>query len=675
MVDETQAPAGGDPAVLPEVSYSKLFAKVTEREKDLKDKWIDKAERAWKIYSGDSSDDTPFNILYSNTEIIVPAVFSQKPIPDVRRRFDRQKADQPAAAMQKMLEFCLDTNLPSFPNFMTVVEDAVLDAALPGQGMIRVRLVNELATLDYVSYKKFTWGFCERWEDLSWIAFRYDMLPEDVIRTFPALSEDDKKTIRTKGSGEDFDKDSSTGEKKPATIAVYEHWDKATKCMTVISDCLSSHLLEKREDPLGLENFFPIPRKPLNFVHCTTDTLPRPLYRLYLQQAEELNEITRRIHRVSRAIKIRGMYAGQLPELAKIFEGQENTLIPSESPSQVLNMDKGLEAYIWLIPVERFITVLQTLFTIRDQIKGTIYEILGIGDILRGVSKASETLGAQELKDKWGSLRINKTRERTSEFIREGLRLLAEVSAKHTPPELWAKITGMEFKLPVEAESLAQSGQPPPPGETWQTVLQVLQDDLSRAYTVDVELNSTVDAEATSEKGEMSQFMEAIGSAMQAMTPLATMGPEGFETMKVILAAIVGKFRLAPDIVQRIEALPVPKGMQGPPPEIQQMKEDLDKQKEEQDAREQGFAKDEQMINEQMLQIKTLSDSLKNQQEAVKSDRQEFLRDQSAGLKEIETAMREVQLARKENEMLTRDGILKVREAKLATRPPAGQKP
>ena len=49
------------------------------------------------------------------------------------------------------------------------------------------------------------------------------------------------------------------------------------------------------------------------------------------------------------------------------------------------------------------------LYQQREQIKAVIYELTGLSDIARGASKASETLGAQQLKSQWGSIRLKVT--------------------------------------------------------------------------------------------------------------------------------------------------------------------------------------------------------------------------------------------------------------------------
>ena len=43
------------------------------------------------IYAGDKKDETPFNILFSNTETLLPALFSQTPRPIVEQKHKNKK--------------------------------------------------------------------------------------------------------------------------------------------------------------------------------------------------------------------------------------------------------------------------------------------------------------------------------------------------------------------------------------------------------------------------------------------------------------------------------------------------------------------------------------------------------------------------------------------------------
>lgn len=634
-----EQPVSQDPSALPEVKldYAKVLSDVQDREKDIHDKWVKEAEDIFAIYLGGMGKQelkAPFNILYSNTEIIVPAVFSKKPTANVMRRWDEQRADVPAKAMQRMLSFGMDSNIPSYPDFMTAIEDAVLDAALPGQGQARLRIVNSLPVIDYVQWKKYIWGFCERWEDKPWEAFRADMKPRDALKMLgipegtPGDESDAQKFLSTAGTNENVsDQDSQTKEKKPETVAVYELWNKQTRMVDFLCDAWPGKCMKSVEDPLKLENFFCTPPKPLFFVHSTTDTLPKPLYNLYKEQAEQLNTLTRRIKRVTQAIQVRGLYASQVTDIPKIFEGEENSLIPTEVSGGIMRMEKGLDSYIWMVPIDKYVVVLKELIAVREQVKSTIYEILGIGDILRGVSKASETLGAQQIKDKWGSLRVNKARERTTEFIRSLLRLMGEGAAKHTPADLWAKVTGMPLATPMQADVM-QNGpnpQPVPQQDTWDSVLTVLRDDLTRAYTIDIEPNSSVDSQVTTEQEDAQGLMTALGQALNGLSSLAQQGPEGFEAAKAVLIGVAGKFQLGQEIEPQLRAIKPPQA--APNPEMQKKEQDLAKKEQDLGTREQQLSEQEANLKTINDQMEKLLDEIANQQKGVSRDRQDLIRE------------------------------------------------
>jgi hypothetical protein len=65
--------------------------------------------------------------------------------------------------------------------------------------------------------------------------------------------------------------------------------------------------LRSDEDPLRLEQFFPCP-KPLWMLSTTDKLVPIPEYMMYRDLAEELDDITERIHVLVSALRRRGVY-------------------------------------------------------------------------------------------------------------------------------------------------------------------------------------------------------------------------------------------------------------------------------------------------------------------------------------------------------------------------------
>src|SRR6185503_7736115 len=88
-----------------------------------------------------------------------------------------------------------------------------------------------------------------------------------------------------------------------------------------------------------------------------------------------------------------------------VDEGTENRLIPVEDwPAWA---DKGgLKEFIQWMPIQQVAETLIQLYDARDKVKATLYEITGIGDIMRGNTQPTETATAQLLKTNFVTRRV-----------------------------------------------------------------------------------------------------------------------------------------------------------------------------------------------------------------------------------------------------------------------------
>jgi len=107
-----------------------------KREKDYREA----GQRIQSLYDGCKAAETPFNILYSNTETLLPALYSAIPRPVVQRRFKDEDPLGKAAAQagQRGLEFMVDTNVEGYEVFTDGMESATLDGLLPGRAFTAV---------------------------------------------------------------------------------------------------------------------------------------------------------------------------------------------------------------------------------------------------------------------------------------------------------------------------------------------------------------------------------------------------------------------------------------------------------------------------------------------------------------------------------------------------------
>lgn len=257
-------------------------------------------------------------------------------------------------------------------------------------------------------------------------------------------------------------------------------------------------------------------------------------------------------------------------------------------------MDGGFEKHIWLLPLGELAGVLQQLYVSREQCKQVIYEITGISDILRGQSKASETLGAQKVKEAWGTMRLKNMQSDVQEYVRDVLRIMLDVAVKNLPQKMWIDVTGLPYptkekkekglklinKLkPMIQQAVIESQQNPQENKqlkklqeeaseltemlaqpSWEDILAVLKDDYIRSFKVDIETNSTLDVEATEDKKNIAEAMNAMAQFMNGLMPMVENGVLPFSAAKSMLLDITKRFRFGPEVEDEINAMTEPQG-------------------------------------------------------------------------------------------------------------------
>ena len=85
---------------------------------------------------------------------------------------------------------------------------------------------------------------------------------------------------------------------------VYEIWDKENEKATWITKSMRE-VLDEKDDPLGLEGFFPCPR-PLFANATTTKLLPTPDFELAKDLYNEIDGITYRLKKLEESAKVVG---------------------------------------------------------------------------------------------------------------------------------------------------------------------------------------------------------------------------------------------------------------------------------------------------------------------------------------------------------------------------------
>jgi hypothetical protein len=533
-------------------TYEDWYNCIAQYERTFKE-WEGRADKIVKRYRDESrSRNNPtakFNILWSNVQTITPAVFARLPRPDVSRRFRDNDPIGRVASM--MLERALEYEIEHYGDYASAMKQAVQDRLLGGRGTAWVRyephivgqaagmgdgapddgfqvtedtdeaeteggiyreneerIEYECAPVDYVYWRDFGLTVARTWEEVTAVwrkvymerAALVERFGEELGGKIPL----DTKPETSKAFNEKM------GEMAREAL-IYEIWDKTTGQVIWLSKSMGK-VLDTRDDPLQLENFWPCP-KPM-FSTLTTDSLiPVPDFVLYQDQARQLDTLADRIDGFIHALKVRGVYDAAEPSLARLFtEGENNALLPVKNYG-AFSEKGGLQGAINLVDIRPIAEGLQMAYQAMDQVKGQIYEIMGIADIQRGQTDPNETLGAQIIKSNNASGRLKTMQHDVVNFATALLQIKAQIICQHFTDDTIVKISGAMQLSPQDQALIPQA-------------LALLKNEPAKNFRIEVTSDSMIYQDEQQEKQDRVEFLSAVSSFMQTALPVAQGAPE-----------------------------------------------------------------------------------------------------------------------------------------------------
>ena len=528
-------------------SYESWYKTIAGYERTYK-RWEARVDRIVKKYKDDSRYDrnpnARFNILWSNVQTIQPAIFARLPRPDVSRRFRDNDPIGRVASM--MLERALEFEIEHYGDYKSAMNNSVLDRLLGGRGVAWVRyephfaadeagepedgfsvtedsdeaetpegienenperIEYECAPVDYVHWKDFGHTTARTWEEVTAVWRRVYMSRPALVERF-GEELGGKVPLDTKP---DDQKQSYKSDDGLYEAVIYEIWDKETGKVLWISKSLGK-ILDERDDPLQLENFWPCP-KPL-YSTLTTDSLePIPDFVIYQDQARELDVLCDRIDGLINALKVRGVYDASNSELARLFsEGENNSLIPVHN-WMAFAEKQGMKGAIDLVDIAPFASALQQCYQAMEQVKGQIYELMGIADIQRGQSDPNETLGAQIIKSNNAAGRLKTMQHSVVDFATSLLSIKAQIICNHFTDETLVQISGAMQLSPQDQQLIPQA-------------IALLRDEAAKNFRIEVTSDSMIYQDEQQEKADRVAFLAAVGQYMQMAMPAAQAEPQ-----------------------------------------------------------------------------------------------------------------------------------------------------
>jgi hypothetical protein len=534
-------------------------------------KWQARVKKLVKRYRDDTrgsggNETAKFNILWSNVQTLIPAVYAKLPKADVQRRFgDNDPVGRVAA---RLVERAIDFEIEHYPDFRSTMKYDVEDRFLGGRGTAWVRyephvapigveddgvsitsaieqgegapppleeIEYERAPVDYVHWKDFGHSQGRTWEEVGQVWRWVYMTREALVERF---GEEMARQIPTDQGPETLN--AYRDSKRQYNLAkICELWDKETLKVYWLSKGMS-HFIDVRDDPLNFEGFFPCP-KPLYATTTSDNLVPVPDFVLYQDQAMELDILSDRIDGLVKALRVRGVYDASQPALQRLMtEGDNNALIPVDKWA-AFSEKGGLKGSVDLLPLDTIAQALIQCYQARADIKGQIYEITGISDIIRGQSAASETATAQQIKGQYAGLRLRSMQEDVALFATEVIRLKAQVMCMRYQPQTILAYSAAEQMSDADKALIPQA-------------LQLIRDKPLRNFRIDIAADSLVQIDEVQEKQDRLQFLQAFGGFLQQALPVGQASPELVPVMMDLLKYGVQAFKAARPLEGTIDA-------------------------------------------------------------------------------------------------------------------------
>lgn len=472
-----------------------------------------------------------------------------------------------------------EAQIDRFEETTTVIDKTT--GAEVEQETVREVLRGENACVDYVHWQDFGHNVARTWKDV-WLVWRITYKTQDEVAEVFGGEKAARVAYNAKPP---TDSGRPAGTDSECFAKILELWDKRRGLTSWLVDGEKS-FLDSGPPPVNLSSFFPCP-EPCYATKTSKGLIPRPDYLYYRDQAKEINDLTVKIHNLMQWLIVKAFIPSGPSSVADPLEDAIRDKDNSELFVQVDSMKEwsergGASKLIDWLPLGMIIEAIQAAINARNQLLQDVFQLTGVADILRGQTDPDETYGAVELRAQTGTRRLRNTKDEIARFCRDISRLTAEVIAENFTPRGLAEITGFKYlpPAPVLPPMLGHNGGPvmslaglpgtlPPvmggaapamvapqrpgmaagplpvdPELTFDDrVVEFLRNDRMRSFRIEVETDSTVQADENSERSSRIAFTEAAGSYLERAARVVAQAPALAETAGAIMMFALRSFR------------------------------------------------------------------------------------------------------------------------------------
>lgn len=532
-------------------------------------KWQENARKIVKRYldkrDGMDEHESHVNIFWSTIETLKATLYARPPKADVSRTYVDPKDEDSRVAAEMLERILIVDTAAKGSDFDSAARHGIEDWLIVGLGQMWMRyevktraeevpavidpmtgqelvaaqtyevIEDEKVISDYVFWEDFFWSPARVWQEVRWVARRVYLTKEQAKNRFGEKIAGELNYTKSKTMATARGEMGETPQNDPWSKAeIFEIWDRDTKKVYWYSKGVDV-ILDVKDDPLGLQDFFPCP-KPAIMNVTTSNVMPRPLYVMAEDQFKELNELNTRIRFLTKAAKVAGGYDKAADGLQKVFqETFENQLVPLDNWA-MFSEKGGIKGSMDFIPIDPITNAIERLRVYRQDKTQQIYEVLGISDIMRGSTMASESATAQSIKAQYGSTRLAYYQNEIARWVRECLRIKVEIIAAHFQPETIVRMSNIMTTSDAEYAQGAVS------------IIKNMNHD---QYRVDVDVDSMAAVDWQARQQEMTTMLSALANYFAQITPVIQSSPQSAPYFLQIAQVLVANMKGA----SKIEAI------------------------------------------------------------------------------------------------------------------------
>lgn len=620
-----------------------------QKELDAAKKWFRRfhksGDKVIKAYLDDRTNQdsefgeyaTKLNLFYSNIVTLMAMLYGRIPKVEVERRY-ADADDDVARVASEMLTRILNTDIEAAgEDIAAVFRNGLQDRLLVGLGTARLKyeifeqevkaqaittpdgqemapevtetvIADEWVDTVYTHWKDVLWSPARTYPEIWWKAYRSYMNKEKFKKRFPDV--DVEKVTFTSAGPMKANKE-GTEEPEKDQIEVWEIWDKDHKCVYWWTEGYDQ-ILDKVEDPLELEGFFPEP-PPLISNTTTQKYIPKPDYALAQDLYREIDELETRITMLTRACKAVGVYDKSNTGIIRIFtEGVENDLIPVDNWAAFAEKG-GIKGAIDWVPITEIAEVIAILTDKQNNKIAQLYQVTGMNDIMRGAATAgSERTSAtqRKLEANYGSIRIEALQNEFARWVSDLQSIKAEIIAKHYQPESIIRQSNIEA-TPDAGLAMA--------------AVQLIKDPTKARWKIMVRPETLAIADYAQLKQDRVEYINGLATFLQSAAPMIELEPGSkdmlIKLMKWGLAGFRGSNEIEGVIDSELAKLEKQPPQQKPDPvqikaEAEMQKAQMEMQMEQQKMQaELQMQREKHQSEMQLAQQKLLLDQQKMQAE------------------------------------------------------------